>query len=136
MMTPAPRRERAQRRCLMPEMFSSSSAAWAAVTRPTVWSTTATAMSSRYSSGVLDDVVLGDGALQVVLEQPLHLPVSAPERRGKAAASKVRPPVRMVKFLVSSTMPASRASASVRSRSVGSAMYWSSSVTSSLAEEA
>ena len=32
----------------MPMMFSSSSAAWAAVMRPTVWSTTATAMPSRY----------------------------------------------------------------------------------------
>ena len=63
-------------------------------------------------------------------------PVSAPERRRKAAASKVRVPVRMVKFLVSSTMPASTASASILRRSVGSRIYWSSSVTSSLAEEA
>ena len=62
--------------------------------------------------------------------------VSAPARRRKAAASKVRPPVRMEKFLVSRTMPASRASASARVRSVGSAIYWSSSVTSSEAEEA
>ena len=63
-------------------------------------------------------------------------PVSAPEWRRKAAASKVRAPVRMVKFLVSSTMPANRASASARSRSAGSMIYCSSSVTSSLAEEA
>ena len=63
-------------------------------------------------------------------------PVSAPERRRKAAASKVRLPVRMVNCLVSSTMPASRASASVLSRSAGSSRYCSSSVTSSLAEEA
>ena len=32
----------------MPLMFSSSSAAWAAVTRPTVWSTAVTAMSPWY----------------------------------------------------------------------------------------
>ena len=62
--------------------------------------------------------------------------VSAPQRRRKAAASKVRPPVRRVKLLVSSTMPASSASASPRSRSVESSRYWSSSVTSSQAEEA
>ena len=62
--------------------------------------------------------------------------MSAPERRRKAAASKVRVPVRMVKFLVSSTMPASTASASIFKRSVGSRIYCKSSVTSSLAEEA
>ena len=62
--------------------------------------------------------------------------VSAPALRRKAAVSKVRLPVRMVKPLVSSTMPASRASASARSRSPLSRMYWTSSVTSSLAEEA
>lgn len=66
----------------------------------------------------------------------LTSPVSAPERRRKAAASKVRLPVRMVNCLVSSTIPASRASASVLNRSAGSSRYWSSSVTSSLAEEA
>ena len=62
--------------------------------------------------------------------------VSAPERRRKAAASKVRPPVRWVKCLVSSTIPASSAPASSRRRSVGSTRYCSSSVTSSLADEA
>ena len=62
--------------------------------------------------------------------------VSAPERRRKAAASKVRPPVRWVKCLVSSTMPASSAPASSRRRSVGSTRYCSNSVTSSQAEEA
>ena len=62
--------------------------------------------------------------------------VSAPARRRYAAASKVRPPVRLVKFLVSSTMPASSASDSAFNRSPGSMRYWSSSVTSSDAEEA
>ena len=62
--------------------------------------------------------------------------VSAPARRRKAAASKVRPPVRRVKCFVSSTMPASRASASSRRRLDGSMRYCSSSVTSSDAEEA
>ena len=62
--------------------------------------------------------------------------VSAPARRRNAAASNVRPPVRIVKFFVSSTMPASSASDSARSKSVGSARYCSSSVTSSDALEA
>ena len=59
-----------------------------------------------------------------------------PARRRKAAASKVRPPVRRTKCFVSSTMPASRASASSRRRLDGSMRYCSSSVTSSDAEEA
>ena len=62
--------------------------------------------------------------------------VSAPVRRRKAAASNVRPPVRLVKFFVSSTMPASSASASQRRMSDGSTRYCSSSVTSSQVEEA
>ena len=121
---------------LIPTMFSSSSAAWAAVTRPTVWSTTAMAMWSRYSFAFWMISYLAMVPDRSFWNSRFTSPVSAPERRRKAAASKVRPPGRMVKFLVSSTMPASRASASVRSRSVGSAMYWSSSVTSSQAEEA
>ena len=62
--------------------------------------------------------------------------VSAPERRSRAAASKVRSPVRMAKLLVSSTMPASRASASHLRISAGSFSSCKSSVTSSQVEEA
>ena len=51
--------------------------------------------------GVFDDLELGDGVGQVVLEQ-LFSPRWCRRRSGrKAAASKVRPPVRRVKFLVS-----------------------------------
>ena len=74
-------------------------------------------------------------------ERPRRDAGKAPEpapaaRRRNAAASKVLPPVRRVKCLVSSTIPASSASASSRIRSAGSTRYCSSSVTSSEAEEA
>lgn len=62
--------------------------------------------------------------------------VSAPARRRKAAASKVRSPVRMVKFFVSSTMPESMASASQRRMSSVSTTSCSTSLMSSQTEEA
>ena len=65
----------------------------------------------------------------------LTSPVSAPERRRKAAASKVRLPVRMVNCLVSSTIGQQGLRLGLE-QVAGSSRYWSSSVTSSLAEEA
>ena len=62
--------------------------------------------------------------------------VSAPALRRKAAASKVRSPVRMVKFFVSSTMPASMASASLRRMSSVSTVSCRTSLMSSQTEEA
>ena len=62
--------------------------------------------------------------------------VSAPQRLRNAAASKVRSPVRSVKFLVSSTMPESMASASQRSMSSGSQTSCSTSLRSSQVLEA
>ena len=62
--------------------------------------------------------------------------VSAPALLRKAAASKVRSPVRMVKFFVSSTMPESMASASQRRMSSGSTISCSTSLISSQTEEA
>ena len=120
----------------MPEMFKSSSAAWAAVMRPTVWSTRATAMPSLYIRAVWMMSYRAMVPSRSFWNSFFTSPVSAPERRRKAAASKVRLPVRMVNCLVSRVMPANRASASIFSRSAGSSRYWDSSVTSSLAEEA
>ena len=62
--------------------------------------------------------------------------VSAPQRRRKAAASKVRSPVRMAKFFVSSTMPASMASASQRRMSSLSQTSCNTSLRSSQTLEA
>ncbi|MNP42439.1 hypothetical protein D3C76_1362040 [compost metagenome] len=62
--------------------------------------------------------------------------VSAPLRRRKDAASKVRAPVRMAKFLVSTAMPANSTVASITSSDTRSWKYCRSSVTSSQVEEA
>ena len=51
----------------MPMMFKSSSAAWAAVTRPTGWSTAVTAMVPWY-------IRAGDNPLQVALKELFHVP--------------------------------------------------------------
>ena len=72
---------------------------------------------------LLDNVVPGDHGFQVPWNIRCTSEVSAPARRRYAAASQVRPPVRLVKFLVSSTMPASRASASHLRMSPGSTRY-------------
>lgn len=57
----------------MPDVERRSSAAWAAVMRPTVWSTFGYGNALMVHFGVLNNVVLGDGALQVVLEQLLDV---------------------------------------------------------------
>ena len=101
-------------------MLSSSSAAWAAVTRPTGWFTGAMAMSARYMRAFWMMSYLAMVSERLFWKIFFTSPVSPPAWRRKAAASKVRAPVRMVKFLVSSMMPAMRASASPRSRSAGS----------------
>ena len=62
--------------------------------------------------------------------------VSAPARRRYAADSNVRSPVRMVKLLVSKTMPDSSASASHFKSSPWSISSSSSSTKSSQVEEA
>ena len=120
----------------MPFRVSSSSAALAAVTRSQVVSRAAMARSPRYSWACR---MMSYRAI-MDFRSPWNIrctsEVSAPARRRYAAASKVRPPVRLVKFLVSSTMPASRASASHLRMSPGSTRYCSSSVTSSEADEA
>ena len=61
-------------------------------------------------AGVADDVIPGNGALQIVLEELADVAGIGTARRRKEAASKVRLPVRMVNCLVSSTMPERSAS--------------------------
>ena len=75
--------------------------------------------------------------MEIVLEnRDLTCTVSAPIFRRYAAASKVRTPVRMTKFLVSSMIPASRASAYAEETSVSSRKYCMISVTISEADDA
>ena len=101
-------------------MLSISSAAWAAVTRFTVWSTGAMAISGRYIRAFWMMPYLAMVSDRSFWNSFFTSPVSPPAWRRKAAASKVRAPVRMVKFLVSSMSPAISASASPLSRSAGS----------------
>ena len=75
--------------------------------------------------------------MEMVLENSvLTWMVSAPIFRKYAAASNVRTPVRMTKFLVSSMIPARSASAYAAEISVSSRKYCMISVTISDAEDA
>ena len=60
--------------------------------------------------GVTDDVIALDHAGKVALEEPLYVRRVRARAAQERGGSNVRPPVRIVKFFVSSTMPASSAS--------------------------
>ena len=135
MFTRSPSGERTKE-VSMPMIFSSSSAAWAAMTPAH------RVVRHRYGdvvpvqSGVLDDGIFGDGARQIILIQFFHIggirPGAAEEsRRLKSTAAGAHCEVFGVQHDAGQ-----QGLRLVRSRWLGSIIYCSSSVTISEAEDA